>query len=485
MRGARPARGPGSGPPAAAAGTGKRASRLAPMVAATTPPAVAPARRAAFAVVRRVFEQDAFADRALRGECDRLALDARDRALAMRLAYGAVQRRATLDHVAGALAGRPVARLDPPVRAALRLGLLQLLFLDAIPAHAAVDESVELAKGAGSRGAGLVNAVLRRAVAEGPALLAALDDATPEGAALRHSHPRWIAELWWEALGPEMARALLAHDNEPPESAVRANTLVLLAAALATALADLGVATRPAPELPEGLVLDGPFDAYASALWEAGALMPQSRASMLVARVLDPRAGERVLDLCAAPGAKTTQLAALMGATGEIVAVERHAGRAAALGRTCLRMRAGNVRVEVADAAASRTEDERFDRVLVDPPCSALGTLQSRPDARWRGGPERVAELAAAQARILAAGAAALRPGGVLVYSTCTISPEENERLIDRFLADHADFAADDLQADHALWQHPSVARHLQTLPQRDGTDGFFIARLRRAGEPG
>jgi 16S rRNA (cytosine967-C5)-methyltransferase len=204
---------------------------------------------------------------------------------------------------------------------------------------------------------------------------------------------------------------------------------------------------------------------------------------MAVARLLDPHPGERVLDLCAAPGGKTTHLAALMHAEGPLVAVERHPGRADALRRTAARMGAANVEVRTADATRPH-EPDAFDRVLVDPPCSDLGTLASRPDARWRKAPDTPAGLAALQIEILRAGARALRPGGTLVYSTCTISPRENEELIAAFLAERPDFAADDLQgaarSGLPVWDHPGVPCHLQTLPHRDGTDGFFIARLRR-----
>jgi 16S rRNA (cytosine967-C5)-methyltransferase len=423
-------------------------------------------------VIRRVFEERAYADRALHGEARRHALEPRDRALATRLAYGTVQRRATLDHVIELLAGRPVAKLEPAVLAALRLGVLQLAFLDRVPAHAAVGESVELAKGASRAGAGLVNAVLRRAAREAPALVAALPDGTPAEAALRHSHPEWIAELWFDALGAEAARALMAAGNEPAEAAVRVNTLK-------TERLELPVPSRPADGLPEGLVLEAPFDAFASRQWEQGLFMPQSRAAMAVARVLDPQPGERVLDLCAAPGAKTTHLAALMGDEGRVVAVERHPGRADSLRRTAERMGATCVEVRTADAA--QPHDGPFDRVLVDPPCSDLGTLAARPDVRWRKEPSAPGELAAVQAAILDAGAAAVRPGGVLVYSTCTISPAENERLIAAFLERRGDFAVDEIPSDLPVWDHPSVPGFLQTLPHRDGTDGFFIARLRRS----
>ena len=339
-----------------------------------------------------------------------------------------------------------------------------MALLDGVPDHAAVGQTVELAKDHGHGGHRLVNAVMRRATREASDLIAQLTDNSPAEAAVRHSHPEWIVRMWWDALGPEETVALLERDNAPAESAVRANELLVTAGEVAEELAAQGVESHPADDLPEGLVLNGQFDVHGSKLFKEGAVMPQSRASMRVARTLDPQPGERVLDMCAAPGAKTTHLAALMRNEGEVVAVEKHGGRAKALAENCERLGATCVSVREADALEV---DGEFDRVLLDPPCSDLGTLQSRPDVRWKKDENTVARLVPEQERLLDVAAERVRPGGTLVYSTCTISPEENERQIDRFLERHADFQGED---------------RMQLLPHRDGTDGFFIARMKRRG---
>jgi 16S rRNA (cytosine967-C5)-methyltransferase len=343
-----------------------------------------------------------------------------------------------------------------------------------------VADAVELAKRSARGGHGLVNAVLRRAAREGrDSLLADLSDDTPERAAVMHSHPDWVAREWWEQLGAREARALMAADNEPSEVALRANTLVSDAPAVARALR----AAHLDAELPEAVVLDGPLDVHASPLWSEGAFIAQSRAAMHVARALAPAPGERVLDVCAAPGGKATHLAALMHGRGEVTALERSAARARELERTIARMRAANVRVVLADATRARPPGELYDRVLVDPPCSGLGTLAARADLRWRFEPGDVALMARTQLALVSAAARALRPGGLLVYSTCTISRAENEHLMAAFLESHAEFAVDDLAAElpaYALAGEDAAGFAL-TLPHRDRTAGFFIARLRRS----
>jgi 16S rRNA (cytosine967-C5)-methyltransferase len=437
-----------------------------------------PSRRCAYAVVRRVFEQGAYADRAFRAEAGRAALEPRDRAFAMRLAYGTVQMKATLDRVLESIARRPLDKIDAPVLAALRLGVYELLFMDT-PDRAAVTESVELVKATTPPAHAFVNAVLRRAAREAPALVETLDDSTPEAAAIMHSHPVWIADRWFAELGPDEARALMRRDNEPAESAVRANRLRTDAPSVAGMLAAEGIEARTDVLTPEAVVLGGAYDVHESALFAQGLVMPQSRASMLVARAVDPRAGERVLELCAAPGAKTTHLAALMKGEGEVVAVEADARRAEAVHENAERLGAGNVRVVVGDASEAAF-GQGYDRVLVDPPCSDLGTLQSRPDARWRKTAEQVEELRTLQRRILDAAASAVRPQGLLVYSTCTISAAENQQQVQDFLAANSNFRVCDLTEWQPRLAATPAAGFLQTLPHRDETDGFFIAALER-----
>jgi 16S rRNA (cytosine967-C5)-methyltransferase len=439
-----------------------------------------PARRAAFEVLRRVFEHDAWADRAFPAAAERHALEGRERAQAQNLAYGAVQRRGTSDHVAVLLAGKKAKKLDDPVVAALRLGLYEILYSGGAD-HAAVDGAVELAKGGMRRGgprraagaAGMVNAVLRRAAAEREGLLSSMGDATPEEAAIAHSVPEWLAEMWWAELGSDDARSLLRSVNDPPEVAMRANTLKGAAAELR---AELEAAGEPlsvpgashnahrddALQPAEALVWDGPLGEAALKALAGGRMFAQSRGAQAVVEVLNPQRGERVLDLCAGPGAKTAAIAARVAGEGEVVAVETDPGRARQVAELCERAGAGNVEVLCADAADEGAGGRGYDRVLVDPPCSDLGTLASRPDARWRKDPETIGRLAGLQEQILATGVDALRPGGTLVYSTCTISARENGAVV-------------------AGAAGAGESRRLETRPDRDGTDGFFIAELRKA----
>jgi 16S rRNA (cytosine967-C5)-methyltransferase len=404
------------------------------------------ARQAAYQIVVRVFEDDAYADRVLRAATARL--DSRDRALAQRLAYGTVQRVRTLDHAIEQLGKRPVRKLDPPVRAALRLGAYQLGFSD-VPIHAAVNETVELVRAAGlERAVAFTNAVMRRLTAGLEQLLATLPEDTPAAAALKHSYPDWVAELWWRELGPEQALALMRAQNEPPERVVRVNRHK-----------DGHVEGRRDPELPDALHVDR-IDEAALA---AGLIWPQSRGSQLAGLVVGARPGERTLDLCAAPGGKATQL------EGDIVAVELHPGRARELEENCRLLGADNVAVVNADATKLPEELTGFDHVLVDAPCSGLGVLAGRPDLRWRARP-----LPDLQLELLRVATERVKPGGTVVYSVCTINSEENEAVVDA-----SGVRVEPLGDEWPQFRHPHRPECLLTLPHVHGTTGFFIARLR------
>ena len=453
---------------------------------------VSPARSLAFATIRATFEQDAFTERAFRAEADRLAVSGRDRAQAQRLAYGAVQRRGTSDVAIERLAGRSTRLLDPPVLAALRLGLYELLFADATPDHAAVDQAVELVKSAGAAHAsGLVNAVLRRAGREREQLTADLlgDDSTPAAAAVADSAPRWLAEMWWSELGEGSARTTLAACNRPAEVAMRVNPLRAEREPVLARLREAGVDARE-PEAdwplaaPEMVVIEGRTGEAVPEAILAGELTPQSRGSAAVVEVLDPREGEHVLDLCAGPGIKTGQLAERMCDRGEVISVELDPARAGEVAAQARRLGLRSVSVIEADATEAGMAPG-FDRVLLDAPCSDLGALASRPDARWRKSPKAIARLTDVQDRMLRNAAAVLRPGGTLVYSTCTISRRENEDRIASLLRASEAGEVPPLELEDLGARAPALAsaaepRCLQLRPDRDRTTGFFIARLTR-----
>ena len=384
----------------------------------------------------RVFEEGAYADRAFAAEA--AGLDPRDRAFAQRIAYGAVQRVRTLDYAVEAIGGRPLAELDVPVRAALRLGAYELAFLDGVPARASVNEAVELVRAAGaSRATGLVNAVLRKVAEQIRPLLEALPEGTAQEAALEHSYPDWIAETWWREWGPDEALALMRVQNEPPETAVRV-----------VGTGEARVVERIDPEE-----------------LEQGRVWPQSRGSQLAGQVVGVREGERVLDLCAAPGGKTTQLAEK---AAEVVAVELHEGRARELEENVKRLGFDNVTVVNADAKELPPELTGFDRVLVDAPCSGLGVLASRPDLRWRAQP-----LPELQRELLNVAGERVKPDGTITYSVCTIAAAENEDVVAA-----SGLQAEPLGEEWPEYAHPRRPEFLLTLPHKHGTSGFFIARL-------
>jgi 16S rRNA (cytosine967-C5)-methyltransferase len=438
------------------------------------------ARTVALGVLRRIEQTAAYADVALDAALRSGTLPPRDRALASRLAYGTVAWQRRLDWHLAQLTHRDAATLDVSVRLILRLGLYQLLCLDRVPPHAAVSTSVDLAKREAPAAAGLVNAVLRRATRDAGKLSLpdpAVDPVRHLGVAF--SHPDWLVERWRTHLGHDEAARLLAADNDAAPTVLRARRG--RRDELIAELASSGVRAVAGEWAPDAVRVDA-VAPHALPGFVAGALTVQSEASQLVVHALGLERGMRVLDVCAAPGGKTTYAAELVGESGRVVAFDRRRSGVAAAVDAARRLRLRNVLGAVADARRPPLGDARFDRILVDAPCSGLGTLRAHPEVRWTRGPDDVRRLAELQIEILDAAAPHLAAGGVLVYSTCTISVEENDDVVARWMARNPD-----LERESAAVSLPPQARELvdatgalRTFPHRHGLDGFYAVRVRR-----
>lgn len=446
------------------------------------------AREIAYRVLSRVEDRGAFAEKVLDSYLSRPGVleDSRDRALATELVYGVLRQRGLLDRALELHLAVPVRRLDKEVARVLRLAVYQTLFLEKIPDRAAVDEAVRLAKRHCPRGSDtLVNAVLRALCKDKRS--ASLQ--TILGRPGRCGEPEWLARLWSEELGADVAEALLENITRKPETILRVNTLKVTQQELVEAMRARGLEAEPLPELSEAVRVKRAADMWARAagdLFRSGWYVQQDVASQLITWILDPRPGQKVLDCCAAPGVKTTHIGQRMGATGLLLALDRHAGRLRELVGLCRRMGVSNVVPICAEAAAGHAALPirtcvSFDRILADVPCSGLGVLKRAPERKWRAAPDFSA-LASLQYRILEACAAHLERGGILVYSTCTVAREENDFVIERFLSGRDDFVLEDAaaflpSAFKGLVCGRGMFRSWNTLGP---WDFFFAARLRR-----
>ena len=410
------------------------------------------------------------------------ALEERDRALANELVAGTLKRRGSVDAVLSQLTKAPLKSTRPAVLEVLRLTAFQLLFLDRVPAYAAVDDAVAMAGESSAAARGFANAVLRTVAAEGRerfAALAAGDDNASWG--VRFSVPRWIVALLRSELGDAAAAAMLEAALAAPERCLRVNTLRGDMAAARSALHDAGFETRGVPGLPAGLLYDGPA-LERSAPFRGGLVTPQSRGSQVAGMVAAGQAGAgaAVLDVCAAPGTKTAQLAAAVPGA-RLTAVDVDEARLRALRANLVRLGASAEPVLADGTALPASFEGAYDAVLLDAPCTGLGTLGSRPDLRWRRRVGDVARLAALQRELLATAARCVRPGGTLAYSVCTVPRAETVDIVDGLLR-RGGWEAEDLGAAWPAFAHNAAGGYLLVLPPGGGSAAFFIARLRRAG---
>jgi 16S rRNA (cytosine967-C5)-methyltransferase len=462
---------------------------------------IAPARWAAFETLRASAAGRADLPAALARARARLG-DERDRALAAEIAIGAVRWRAALDHAIAHLARRPVNRLDPEVLDILRLGAYQLLHLQRVPARAVVDDGVEMTRRAGKRSAaGLVNAVLRAVDRERDRIpfprrpdlpakagshMSPSEGGSDMSAALEYlsvtlSHPRWLVRRWMERYGFEAAETWARFDNAPAPLTLRVNTFKTTPAAVAASLRQASVEVRPGVYVPDALVVVA-GNPLATPLAATGAFAVQDEASQLVGLAAGARPGERVLDACASPGGKTIQMAAAMEDRGLLVAGDVRGRRIDLLRETVRRSGARSIRITRLDLTRGVPFGPVFDRVIVDAPCSGLGTLRRDADIRWKRREEDLPALADAQVEMLRHAAAAVRTGGRLLYATCSSEPEENAEVITRFLATDRRFDEVSLRSEGAL---PASAAatigddgRLRTLPPVHGLEAFFAAML-------
>jgi 16S rRNA (cytosine967-C5)-methyltransferase len=447
----------------------------------------APARTAAFHALAAIAADRVDLPAALAVSRSKLR-DDRDRALTATIVTGTLRRQRTLDHLVEHFANRRLSKLDPDVLVILRLSLFQLLHLDRVPAAAVVDDAVTLTRAARKPSAsGFVNAILRAMLRQRHRLPlpARPDDAHDRAAALAylgitHSHPDWLVARWLDRYGLEAAEAWVRFNNEAAPLTLRANTLRAPRDDVRDELSRQGVDTAYTRFAPEGMTVTEGNPLRAG---EQDLFFVQDEASQLVPLALDAHPRERVLDLCASPGGKTVAMAASMNDSGVLVACDVRAGRVGLLRDTIRRSGARNVRIVCVPASGPLPFGSTFDRVIVDAPCSGLGTIRRDPDIRWRRAEHDLTRLADQQIELLARAAAAVRPGGRLVYATCSSEPEENDRVVDAFLErstfDLVDLRRSGLETLKPLLDERGIMR---TLPFAHGLEAFFAAAMVRRG---
>ncbi len=435
------------------------------------------ARDTALEVLMRVDGANAWSDGSLKRTIAKNKLDSREAALATRLSYGVIQNRMLLDYYISHYCAQKADKLESVIRNILRIGGYQILFMDKIPHHAAVNEAVEMTRRAGRpKAAGMVNAVLRKFVANWMNM-PALPGATADYLSVRYSHPKWLVARLMDLLGPEEAEDYLRMNNEVVPTTIQTNTLKTTAEELERELRAAGVTVEKHPWLTGCFEVSATGDLEGLPAFTEGRFMVQDAAARLVAVIAQPDQTDRVLDICAAPGGKSFALAIDMQDKGQIVSCDIHPHKLKLIESGAQRLGITSIRAAQADGREHHEAwDQSADLVVADVPCSGLGIIRKKPDIRYKN-PKELAQLPAIQLAILKNASTYVRDGGTLIYSTCTVLPEENEQVVEKFLSEHSDFELDTFDLPLPIGKHSG---HLTLWPQRYGTDGFYICRLRR-----
>ena len=447
--------------------------------------APATVRGLATEILTKVESRKAYADILLDQALKTHVLSSQDRALLTELIYGTLRWRGRLDAELKDFLRRPLQQSDSFIRNLLRLSGYQFSFLHKIPDYAIVNEAVQLARSHGNeKVAGFVNGILRNFLREKGQLKKPNFKASPiSEIASFWSHPEWLTERWIRYFGHDETEALLEANNEKAPLVLRVNLLRGDRAALLDRFHRAGIEASPTALAPQGIVIESRIGVEQLPGFQEGLFQVQSEASQLVTNLLDPKPGQRVLDACAAPGGKTTHIAEMINDKGEIVASDISASGLKKLEENCDRLKLKSIHTMKGDLSKSldRFVREPFDRILVDAPCSGFGTLRSHPEIKWNRGEIDIKRLSELQKTILDGAAVYLKGGGVLVYSTCTLIEDENERIVEDFLARHGEFVLDDA-ADYLSEEAKSLTRgsYFMSLPSRHNTDGFFAVRMRK-----
>ncbi|MBP1999353.1 16S rRNA (cytosine967-C5)-methyltransferase [Paenibacillus shirakamiensis] len=442
------------------------------------------AREVALQVLTQVEEDGAYSNMQLHGALQRSELKGADAGLATELVYGTISRLSTIDYFLEPFVAKGMKKLQPWVRNLLRLSFYQLYYLDRIPAHAAVNEAVNIAKKRGHQGiSGMVNGVLRNVLRRKDELKLPEHLPAAERIALEHAHPQWLVERWISQYGEEVTNAMCQANNEPPSVSVRVNQTKLTRDELLSQMHVAQVDAIPSSLSEDGIIVRSGGNMALTDWYRDGRLSIQDESSMLVAAAVDPKSGMRVLDCCAAPGGKSMHLAEKLGLKGEIIANDIHPHKAKLIEDQAIRLGLHTIRTTTGDALEMQSlyPAASFDRILLDAPCSGLGVIRRKPDLKWAKQAEDIEDISKLQLELLERTASLLKKDGILVYSTCTVEKQENEELIRTFLKKHPEFS----EAEPILQGSSNASRAeigLQILPQDYHSDGFYIARLVKLG---
>ena len=431
-------------------------------------------REAALQALLQVWEEGAYTAIALNRILRQAKLDEQDRRFATELVNGAVKAKGTLGFLLEQMVNRPLQKLEPAVRYILHLGLYQIFYLDRIPVSAACNESVNLAKKFSHKGTDkFVNGVLRNTLRQKEILWEKIQ----QDISLRLCHPLWLVKRWLEQFGDRETEALCCWDNEPANLCLRINPLMTTRDAFLQDLREMGCEAEVSLWCPDGLVMTKSPGMPLLLKKFPHSFYVQDESSMLPAAVLQPKPGEKVLDMCAAPGGKATHIAALMENKGQVTACDIYPHKLKLIEENAKRLKLDNIKTELQDGTVLREEwIETFDRVLVDAPCSGLGVLKRRAEARWIKTEKDLQAFPALQQAILETASRYVKPGGVLVYSTCTMEENENGKQVEAFLQRHGEWK-------QPGFLHPrtgETVKELQLYPQRDGVDGFYLTLLQK-----